>query len=213
MRQDELIQALARNGCGSNYQQEAAKRQQQSNPFGFLWQGDEESGPGGMRQQQPGALPFATYRTVCVRLCDGYYFPISYSTMQSHFRRDADACASKCAAPVELYYHQNPGAEMEQATSLSGQPYTKLPNAFRHRKEVVAGCSCKLAEYQPELHGGPKSNIPRKADASSSPVQRAPGLQTSQPTGALASGARTVPPDDADDIIARAIERSRRQAR
>jgi Protein of unknown function (DUF2865) len=27
--------------------------------------------------------------------------------------------------------------------SISGQAYTALPNAFRYRKEIVAGCSCR----------------------------------------------------------------------
>jgi hypothetical protein len=32
---------------------------------------------------------------------------------------------------------------MEQAVSVSGQPYTALPNAFHYRKEIIAGCSCR----------------------------------------------------------------------
>jgi hypothetical protein len=32
---------------------------------------------------------------------------------------------------------------MQQAISVSGQSYTALPNAFRYRKEMVAGCSCR----------------------------------------------------------------------
>jgi hypothetical protein len=32
---------------------------------------------------------------------------------------------------------------MQQAMSISGQAYTALPNAFRYRKEIVAGCSCR----------------------------------------------------------------------
>ena len=150
--QDEIIDALGRNGCGANYQQEAARRDRQSGS-GFPWQSDDEDGEGSSGMRRQGQLPFNTYRTVCVRLCDGYYFPVSFSTMQSQFPKDAQACSSKCAAPTELFFYQNPGGEMEQAQSVSGQPYSKLPNAFRHRKEVVQGCSCKVAEYQPELLG------------------------------------------------------------
>jgi hypothetical protein len=85
-----------------------------------------------------------------VRLCDGYYFPVSFSTLRSHFAQDAETCTSKCSAPVELYYHPNPGGTMEQAVALqSSEPYTKLKTAFRYRKEYVNGCSCKEAEYLP----------------------------------------------------------------
>jgi hypothetical protein len=145
--QDDIIRELARNNCGASYQQEAQRRGASSNPFASLWQ-DEDSAPGGGNQF--GALPFATYRTLCVRLCDGYYFPVSFSTLPNHFQRDADACQSHCAAPSELYYHQNPGGSVEQMVSASTQqPYTSLKSAFRYRKEFVQGCSCKQAEYTP----------------------------------------------------------------
>lgn len=149
--QDEIIRELARNNCGANYQQEARRRGGSSNPFGsFFWQ-DEESGA---RPQTPtnqfGALPYATYRTLCVRTCDGYYFPISFATLPNHFPRDVDACQSRCAAPTELYYHQNPGGAVEEMVSVAeNKPYTSMKNAFRHRKEYVEGCSCKQAEYSP----------------------------------------------------------------
>ena len=143
---DDVVRELARNGCGQQYVTEA--RRLDSQGFG-LWSSDEDGGNRGAGNQF-GSLPFATYRTICVRLCDGYYFPVSFSTLPNHFQRDADACQSKCAAPVELYYHQNPGAGVDQAVSIKGQAnYTALKTAFRYRKEYVHGCSCKEAEYQP----------------------------------------------------------------
>jgi hypothetical protein len=32
---------------------------------------------------------------------------------------------------------------MQQAVAINGAPYTALPNAFRYRKELVAGCFCR----------------------------------------------------------------------
>jgi hypothetical protein len=154
--QDDIIRELARNNCGASYQQHAATR----NPFSSIWQ-DEDSGfsDGG----RFGHLPFATYRTVCVRLCDGYYFPVSFSTLPNHFDRDAEVCQSQCAAPAELFYYQNPGGAMEQAVSHSTrEPYTSLKTAFRHRKEYVKGCSCKQTEYVPEA-----ASTERRAEAPS----------------------------------------------
>jgi hypothetical protein len=147
--QDDIIRELARNGCGEQYRQEARKRDQSGNPFALLFGGGEDEGPRGPANQF-GNLPFATYRTLCVRSCDGYYFPVSFSTLPNHFQRDAQLCQSQCAAPAELYYHQNPGGSVEQMVSFgSQQPYTSLRTAFRYRKEFVAGCSCKQAEYEP----------------------------------------------------------------
>ena len=79
-----------------------------------------------------------------MRTCDGYYFPISYSTVPSRFADDQRAC-QRCvpASEVALYSYRNPGEGMEQAVSNSGQSYTALPNAFRYRKEFTAGCSCR----------------------------------------------------------------------
>lgn len=170
---DDIIRELARNSCGPQYVQEARRLDSnQSNPF---WATEEDSGPrtGG---NQFSALPFATYRTVCVRLCDGYFFPVSFSTLPNHFQRDADVCQQRCAAPVELFYHQNPGATVDQAISVkSNQSYASLKVAGRYKKEFVHGCSCKEVEYQPGAGE-------RRADASpasaSTPAAKRPDAAT-----------------------------------
>ena len=146
--QDDIVRELARNNCGATYQQQA--RQRPSENDGDFWN-DGESGGAGRSLGNYGNLGYATYRTICVRLCDGYYFPVSFSTLPNHFEQDAQVCASKCAAPAELYYHQNPGQGVDQAVSAqSNLPYTQLKTAFRYRKEFVQGCSCKMAEYVPD---------------------------------------------------------------
>ena len=146
--QDDIIRELARNGCGSQYTQEARKRDNANNPFAMLFGGGEESEAPRGPANNFGNLPFATYRTLCVRMCDGYYFPVSFSTLPNHFQRDSDLCQQQCAAPAELFYHQNPGGSVEQMVSVGDQrPYTSLKSAFRYRKEYVQGCSCKQAEY------------------------------------------------------------------
>jgi hypothetical protein len=163
--QDEIIRELARNGCGKQYAEEANKRDAARNPFAMLFGGEESEGRRGPANQF-GNLPFATYRTLCVRLCDGYYFPVSFSTLPNHFERDAKVCESQCAAPAELYYHQNPGGSVEQMMSFgTQQPYTSLKTAFRYRKEFVHGCSCKQAEYNPGLEKEKKAEAPAQKEA------------------------------------------------
>lgn len=142
---DEIVRELARNNCGATYQQQARRTEQ--NPFQSLWQ-EDSGGSGGGLGSSFSNLPYATYRTVCVRLCDGYYFPVSFSTLPNHFERDAEVCSSKCAAPTELFYYQNPGGSVEQMVGAqSNTPYTSMKVAFRYRKEYVQGCSCKAEEY------------------------------------------------------------------
>jgi hypothetical protein len=129
---------LAQNNCGAQY---TAAANAAGGPRGFfdaLFGGGTIINPGG------DGAPSGTYHTVCVRACDGFYFPLSFSTVPSRFTDDARACQRLCpAAEAELYSFRNPGEDMEQAVSLSGQAYTALPNAFRYRKEIVAGCSCR----------------------------------------------------------------------
>jgi hypothetical protein len=151
---DDIVRELARNNCGANYTQEARRLDHGS--ISSIWQ-DEEGGSYNNNWTPFGApLNSSTYRTVCVRLCDGYYFPVSFSTLPSHFRQDENVCQSKCAAPAELYYYQNPGATVDQAVALRSQePYTTLRTAFRYRKELVPGCSCKQAENNPAGNRAP----------------------------------------------------------
>ena len=185
--QDEIIRELARHGCGEQYVKEARKRDVQSNPFALLFGGGEESeGPKGPGNNF-GNLPFATYRTLCVRTCDGYYFPVSFSTLPNHFERDAQLCQSQCAAPAELYYHQNPGGSVEQMLSFGGQqPYTDLKWAFRYRKEYVPGCSCKQVEYDPAVETLEKGQKLEKKKAEAPPPQTPPG----PPVGGLKVGSK-----------------------
>ncbi len=157
---DDIVRELARNNCGANYTQEA-RRQNRGGIFSNIWQ-DEEGGNYSSNWSPNGApQSSATYRTVCVRLCDGYYFPVSFSTLPSHFEQDENVCQSKCAAPVELYYYQNPGATVDQSVALRTQePYTTLKTAFRYRKELVQGCSCKQAEFLPQSKPQPAGALP-----------------------------------------------------
>jgi hypothetical protein len=153
--QDDIIRELARNNCGANYVDMARRRSD------GMWEDEESSG--GSTWSPRATNGAQTYRTVCVRLCDGYYFPISFSTLPSHFEQDANACSSKCAAPAELFYYPNPGGSIDQAVALKTQEaYPKLKFAFRYRKEIVNGCSCKAAEYVPA-----DGSAPKKADNAS----------------------------------------------
>ena len=174
--QDDIIRELARNNCGANYADQARRRE------GGIWQEEESVGHNTWAPQ--GGSGVATYRTLCVRLCDGFYFPVSFSTLPSHFPQDADACQSRCAAPTELYYHPNPGGSVDQAVALKGQePYTRLKTAFRYRKEYVNGCSCKEVEYVPAVGGTDK-----KADGATVGPPAAP-MRAGPATGRRAESA------------------------
>ncbi len=84
-----------------------------------------------------------TFRTVCVRMCDGFYVPMSFATTRANFQQDQNKCQATCGADARLFFHRNPGGAMEEAVDLSGRTYGRLPNAFRFRKTLVEGCACR----------------------------------------------------------------------
>ena len=138
-QRQSLLIALGDNNCGAQYRS-AAVQGQQGGFFDRLFGGNTNTGIYSTPQGQMGG----TFRTLCVRTCDGYYFPISYATTPDRFNDDAQACQRMCpAAQVQLYTYHNPGEEVNQAVSLDGQPYTALPAAFAYRKAIDKSCSCR----------------------------------------------------------------------
>jgi hypothetical protein len=137
-----VLLALVQNSCGQQYAN-ALQQQQQQGPGNFLNNLFGNNNPGTPVDAGPQS---GTYRTVCVRSCDGGYFPISFATVPGRFADDEKSCKALCpATEANLYAYRNPGEDMNQAVSISGQPYSSSPNAFRFRQEFNPSCSCKAA--------------------------------------------------------------------
>ncbi len=96
-----------------------------------------------------------TYRTLCVRSCDGYYFPISFSTVPDRFEHDDAICQSMCpGTEVALYFHQIPAQDSEDMISYrTDLPYANMANAFSYRKQVNNECGCKFSSAILDGHG------------------------------------------------------------
>lgn len=96
-------------------------------------------GDDGDRPEEAPRLHVAAYgsggQAWCVRSCDGRYFPVSGTDAQSK----AETCNGFCpASRTELVY----GNDIDHAATAAGKPYSALPNAFKYRNEMVAGCTC-----------------------------------------------------------------------
>ena len=77
----------------------------------------------------------ASGQAYCVRTCDGRYFPITANDNQSR----ATSCNNFCpSSKTEVVY----GSNIDHATTENGKSYSDLPNAFKFRSEIVAGCTC-----------------------------------------------------------------------
>jgi hypothetical protein len=154
-QRERLISALAANRCGSQYEQYARARRGVGDVMSLFF-GGGGSGPL-IEPQAPGGGGF---RTLCVRTCDGFYFPISFSTYPEFFGRDEAACQAACpAAEARLFTYPNPGGNPEQASSPQGMQLKDMENAFRYRKEVVPDCTCKLQRDIVAGADGPASGI------------------------------------------------------
>ena len=134
-----VLTALAQNNCGPQY---AAAARGPGNFIDSLFGNNQTLPP-------PSAdlgAPSGTFRTVCVRTCDGGYFPVSFATYQARFQDDERTCKALCpATEATLFTYRNPGEDINQAVSISGQPYSSLPNAFKFRTEFNPSCACKAA--------------------------------------------------------------------
>lgn len=105
-----------------------------------------------------------TFRTLCVRTCDGYFFPVAYSTPADELDRDAAACQAQCpGTEVELYIHRTPDEETVDMVSLSGVPYTQLPTAFSYRKTGFVrpeSCGCGVPKNFSIIAGDHSTSTP-----------------------------------------------------
>lgn len=85
--------------------------------------------------RRPLAERSTSAQAVCVRMCDGYYFPAPDDN------GPGESCESMCpGAPVEVY--RLAGESIEQAVSRHGKRYAALPAAFSYRKGLRPDCTC-----------------------------------------------------------------------
>ncbi|MCP4999657.1 MAG: DUF2865 domain-containing protein [Hyphomicrobiales bacterium] len=161
--------------------------------------------------------PYRRYRTICVRICDGYYYPISFASTPDQFGRDAAQCASTCpGAEVDLFFHSVPEQESEEMVSVADQtPYRSLPSAFAYRRNSSFGgpqCSCdeglppsgsiavapgssrSVVIIDPKRRGGPSQSI---IDGNQKALEEMEQPVGEQETGSISDGppAREIDPE------------------
>ncbi len=81
-------------------------------------------------------------QTVCVRTCDGYFFPLA----NNPGGRDSgdEMCQALCPGTETLAYGMTNGGEIQNAVARStGQPYASLPNAGKYQRSFDAACTCR----------------------------------------------------------------------
>lgn len=80
---------------------------------------------------------------VCVRACDGGFFPVTYFGARSRADSLQEVCQSQCPnAKVELYSFPF-GGTIDEAVSSTGEPYSQAPNAHKFEQSYESTCSCR----------------------------------------------------------------------
>jgi Protein of unknown function (DUF2865) len=135
-----VLAALGQNNCGPQY----VNRSNQGGGFFDTLFGNNNNNNNNNGAPPPDfGVPASTYKTVCVRTCDGFYFPVSYATTPARFGDDEATCKNLCpAAEATLFTFRN-NEDMTRAVSINGQPYSSLPNAFKYRQAFNPSCACK----------------------------------------------------------------------
>ncbi len=81
---------------------------------------------------------------LCVRHCDGAFFPIAYAPGRDQDTL-ADFCKASCPNTDASVYSRAPGSAIQTAVGLDGKPYMSLPAALKYQKTLDPSCSCRAA--------------------------------------------------------------------
>jgi len=117
-----------------------------SEPRGFF----ETLFGGNPNSQQPDIMvppedetPRGGSMAVCVKSCDGSFFPVSYSAHRGNLNELDNLCHALCPNAEVTLYTRSLYRDMKSAVSINGEPYRDTQNAFRFEKSVDTSCSCK----------------------------------------------------------------------
>jgi len=111
-----------------------------------LWGGTNRSQRDRKRRRPKGVS--GTVRTVCVRLCDGYFWPVSPNSSQGNIENDRQICESSCSAPTRLFVAKTPTGSIDAFYDLSGRPYSAMRNAGAYSKGYTPSCKCQAHPWE-----------------------------------------------------------------
>jgi uncharacterized protein DUF2865 len=149
--------------------------------------GDDDDDDDRPSRREPARSSGGAYRTLCVRLCDGFPVPISLATTKDHLSTDARRCEQQCPARSRLFVYQL-GQSLQEMVDLQGKPYRDLPTAFRYQSTYVTNCTCQgnawdaeaLARHQAYAHAPqPNEKAVKSVEQSRAAQPQMPARQSS----------------------------------
>lgn len=112
------------------------------------------------------------FRTVCVRTCDGYFFPMSNAASLGDFPRDQKNCDSSCpGTEMQVFYSRGQdGDTADMTSSATGRPYRELPTAYLYKQSArPPACGCNAARNFEVIAGNPPGPEQSRADTQTEP--------------------------------------------
>jgi hypothetical protein len=82
-------------------------------------------------------------QAICVRSCDGGFFPLSFSARSASDEELTELCKALCPNAEVMLYTRNPARDISTALGADGTAYSDLPNALKYTKALVPECGCK----------------------------------------------------------------------
>ncbi|TIP74755.1 MAG: DUF2865 domain-containing protein [Mesorhizobium sp.] len=118
--------------------------------------------------------PRGEFRTMCVRTCDGYFFPMSNAASLGDFERDQKNCDSSCpGTEMHVFYTRGFGDDSADMTSsVTGRPYSELPTAYLYKQPETLrppACGCNAAQNFEIIAGNPPSPEQAESDVETTP--------------------------------------------
>jgi hypothetical protein len=94
-------------------------------------------------QEPSDGTPRGGPMAICVRACDGGFFPISYSARSSNLDDLATMCRALCPNAEVKLYTASQSKVLSSALSIDGEAYSDHPNAHKFEKTYDPSCGCK----------------------------------------------------------------------
>jgi hypothetical protein len=114
-------------------------------------------------------LANGSYRTVCVRLCDGYFWPLSFQASRTAVSNDRRKCEESCESPARLFLAKDAETPLEDMRDENGRFYRDLKTAFVYRTSYIESCKCRAHPWEPAAQArhaayarGAKSSLVRR---------------------------------------------------
>ena len=118
---------------------------------------------------------------LCVRHCDGAYYPLAADVRQDRMADMDRICQAQCPAATASAYAGRDADDIGEAQSSDGSRYADLATAFQFRKGTVGTCACRApnqswadalagAEAMLETHKGDVTVTPALAESMGRPA-------------------------------------------